>query len=107
MLAEVVLYAAPFDSAQGATSNVIAVPEQALIRTGGRDLAIIALGGGRFRPREVRVGRMADGYAEILEGLSEGDSLVTSAQFLIDSESNLRAAVEQLRAGGPHAGHAP
>ena len=76
------------------------IPEQALIRTGTRDMAVVALGEGKFQPREVRVGRSAGGVAEILDGLAEGESLVTSAQFLIDSESNLRAAVEQLRGGG-------
>jgi Cu(I)/Ag(I) efflux system membrane fusion protein len=78
---------------------VIAVPAQALIRAGGRDVAVIALGGGRFQPREVTVGREAGGWIEILDGVEEGEIIVTSAQFLIDSESNLRAAVQQLRAG--------
>jgi Cu(I)/Ag(I) efflux system membrane fusion protein len=93
MFAEVTVAASGQDS-------VVAIPEQALIRTGKRDVAVVALGEGRFQPREVRVGRSAGGFAEILEGLEEGEILVTSAQFLIDSESNLRAAVEQLRATG-------
>ena len=105
MFAEVVLRAPGSDS-------ILVVPEQALIRTGNRDVALVALGEGRYQPRDVRVGRSAGGNVEILAGLEEGETLVTSAQFLIDSESNLRAAVEQLRAagtlkpeGGNHAGH--
>ena len=70
-----------------------------MIHSGTRDIAVIALGEGRFQPRVVKVGRTANGYVEILEGLDVGDSLVVSAQFLIDSESNLRAAIEQMRGG--------
>jgi Cu(I)/Ag(I) efflux system membrane fusion protein len=81
------------------TEPVVAVPAQALIRAGSRDVAVVALGEGRFQPREVTVGREAGGWVEILEGLKEGDAIVTSAQFLIDSESNLRAAIAQLRGG--------
>lgn len=92
MFAEVVL--------QAAAAPVLAVPAQAMIRAGGRDVAVVALGGGRFQPREVVAGREADGWIEIVEGVEEGEEVVTSAQFLIDSESNLRAAVEALRAEG-------
>lgn len=76
---------------------VVAVPDQAIIRSGKRDIAVVALGNGYFEPREVRLGRTAEGYTEVLQGLSAGDSLVVSAQFLIDSESNLRAAIRQMR----------
>jgi membrane fusion protein, copper/silver efflux system len=75
----------------------VAVPEQALIRSGRRDIAIVAIGDGYFEPREVRLGSAADGYVEVLEGLHEGENLVVSSQFLIDSESNLKAAIEQLQ----------
>ena len=74
----------------------VVVPEQAIIRTGARALAVVALGRGYFEPREVRLGAAAEGKVEILEGLRPGDQLVTSSQFLIDSESNLRAAVATL-----------
>ncbi|HKP95311.1 MAG TPA: efflux RND transporter periplasmic adaptor subunit [Fibrobacteria bacterium] len=91
---------------------VVAVPEQAIIRSGRRDIAVVAAGGGRFEPREVKLGAAADGYVEVLEGLAEGESLVVSSQFLIDSESNLKAAIEQMqarqdRAGADDAGKAP
>lgn len=78
----------------------VAVPEQALIRSGRRDIAIVASGDGYFEPREVRLGSAADGYVEVLEGLREGENLVVSSQFLIDSESNLKAAIEQLQGAG-------
>lgn len=92
MLAEVVL------REPDGNSPVPAVPAQSLIRAGGRDVAVVSLGGGRYQPREVVIGREAEGWIEILEGLEEGEEVVTSAQFLIDSESNLRAAVARLRA---------
>lgn len=76
---------------------VVAVPEQAIIRSGRRNLAIVALGGGYFEPREVVLGRVSEGSVEVLEGLAEGEDLVVSSQFLIDSESNLKAAIQQLQ----------
>ena len=57
---------------------------------------ILAEGEGRFRPVEVELGREAGGNSEILKGLSEGMQVVASGQFLIDSEANLRSALEQL-----------
>jgi RND family efflux transporter MFP subunit len=78
--------------------GVLAVPEQALIRSGRRTLAVVALGGGYFEPREVALGASAGGYVEVTQGLEEGDGLVVSSQFLIDSESNLKAAVQRMQA---------
>lgn len=74
----------------------LAVPIQAVIRTGQRDVALVALEGGRFEPRDVRLGAQAGDEFEVLEGLAEGDRVVTSAQFLINSESNLQSAVRKL-----------
>ncbi len=79
------------------------MPSEAVLRTGQRDLVIVALGDGRFAPREVVLGPRADGSVQVLEGLVDGDEVVTSAQFLIDSESNLREAISKLvaeRRGG-------
>jgi Cu(I)/Ag(I) efflux system membrane fusion protein len=76
---------------------VVAVPEQAVIRSGRRDIAVVALGEGAFEPRDVKLGAAADGYVQVLEGLEVGESLVVSSQFLIDSESNLKAAIEQMQ----------
>ncbi len=73
--------------------DAVAVPDQAIIRSGERDVVVIALGGGYFDPREVKLGVTADGYVQILEGVREGERIVTSSQFLIDSESNLKAAI--------------
>jgi membrane fusion protein, copper/silver efflux system len=69
------------------------VPEQAVIRSGQKNIVILALGNGRFKPMEVTLGDYSDGYYQVLKGLSDGETIVTSAQFLIDSESNLQAAV--------------
>lgn len=99
MFAEVVLTPAP-ERAESVEGAALAVPAQALIRAGARDVAVISLGDGRYQPREVTTGREAGGWIEILEGVSEGEQIVTSAQFLIDSESNLRGAVERIRAEG-------
>ncbi|MCX7762627.1 MAG: efflux RND transporter periplasmic adaptor subunit [Candidatus Kryptonium sp.] len=76
--------------------NTIAVPEQSVIRTGKRDIVVVSLGEGRFKSVEVKLGVLADGYYQVLEGLYEGQDIVTSSHFLIDSESNLRAALAGL-----------
>ncbi|MEK6571695.1 MAG: efflux RND transporter periplasmic adaptor subunit, partial [Bacteroidota bacterium] len=73
--------------------KAIAVPDQAIIRSGERNIVVVSLGGGYFDPREVKLGVMADGYVQVLEGIREGENIVTSSQFLIDSESNLKAAI--------------
>ncbi|HLP41425.1 MAG TPA: efflux RND transporter periplasmic adaptor subunit, partial [Fibrobacteria bacterium] len=105
----------------------LAVPEQAIIRTGRRNVAIVSLGHGYFEPRDVTLGASAGEYVQVTGGLKEGDLLVISSQFLIDSESNLKSAVMGMgqhnhgaapgldpsaekskgaeAAGGTHAGH--
>jgi Cu(I)/Ag(I) efflux system membrane fusion protein len=70
------------------TDNILLVPKEAVIRTGNSDRVVIARGEGRFKSIEVKVGRYDDQFAEVLEGLNEGDKVVTSAQFLLDSESS-------------------
>lgn len=76
------------------------VPENAVIRSGMKDIVIISLGDGKFKPQEVKLGGYANGYYQVLSGLSEGNTIVTSAQFLIDSESNLKAAINQFQTSG-------
>ncbi len=71
----------------------LALPEAALLDSGERKLAFVELGEGRIEPREVRVGAVADGYYELLSGVKEGEKIVTTANFLIDSESRLKGAV--------------
>jgi len=78
----------------GETVPVIAVPASAVIDSGQRQVVLVAKGEGRFGPRPVKVGRRGDGYVEVLDGLSKGEEVVTSATFLIDAESNLKAALQ-------------
>ncbi len=75
-------------------ANVTAVPDSALIDSGTRQVVLIAKGEGRFEPRAVKIGRRGGGYVEVTEGLKQGEDVVTSATFLIDAESNLRAALQ-------------
>jgi len=69
--------------------TVLLVPTEAVIRTGRRTLVMIALPGGRYQPAEVQVGREAGGQTEIIAGLALGERIITSGQFLIDSEASL------------------
>jgi membrane fusion protein, copper/silver efflux system len=72
---------------------VVAVPDSAVIDSGTRQLVLIAKDEGRFEPRPVKLGRRGEGYVEVSDGVKEGEKVVTSATFLIDAESNLRAAL--------------
>ena len=88
--------------------NVVHIPRDALIATGGEERVIVALGDGRFQPRPVTSGLRAGDQVEILSGLQEGDQVVVSGQFLIDSESNLQATFRRMEplpepTGQPHA----
>jgi hypothetical protein len=76
--------------------ETIVVPNQSIIRSGERNIVIVSLGGGYFEPREVKLGVESDGLVQVLEGLKEGEKIVVSSQFLIDSESNLKAAIQQM-----------
>jgi Cu(I)/Ag(I) efflux system membrane fusion protein len=78
--------------------GVLAVPQDALIRTESEDRVIVALGGGRFKPVPVRIGIETGDQVEILSGLKEGEAIVVSAQFLIDSESSLQASFRRMTA---------
>ena len=84
-----------------------AVPVEAIIHSGERTLAVVALGEGRFQPRQVEIGVQADGWYEILAGVHEGERIVTSAQFLIDSESNLKSALSDMLASDDAAESSP
>jgi Cu(I)/Ag(I) efflux system membrane fusion protein len=90
---KVEMYADVVFQAGGATP-VVAVPKSAIIDSGSRTVVLVAKGEGRFEPRPVKLGRRGDGYVEVLEGLSTGEDVVTSATFLIDAESNLKAALQ-------------
>jgi len=75
---------------------VLLISSEAVIRTGKRALVMLAKGEGRYRPHEIQIGREADGRVEVLSGLSEGDAVVTSGQFLIDSEASLQGVMAQV-----------
>ena len=86
----------------------LSVSEDSVIQTGKRDIVFVTAGDGYFDPREVKVGSKATGYWEVLSGLKEGEKVVRSADFLIDSESRLKAALEGFGAGMPeHKGMQP
>jgi len=93
MYADVQVFAKP-------KRGVLVIPREALIQTGDQNRVIVALGDGKFIPMSVRVGMQTDRGVEILHGLSEGDEVVTSSQFLIDSESSLKASLARMAGGG-------
>jgi len=76
----------------------LAVPKEAVIDDGDKRYAILALPDGYFEPREIQVGEPMDDSYPVLSGLRQGDRVVTSAQFLIDSETNLQAAMQAMSA---------
>ena len=79
--------------------SAIVVPSDALVDTGEVQYVFVSKGGGRFEPRRVRAGWSGGGRVAVLEGLAEGERVVTTANFLLDSESRLRAAIEGFGAG--------
>jgi Cu(I)/Ag(I) efflux system membrane fusion protein len=96
MFADVVIYGGP-------KRDVLKVPAEAVIVTGERESVVLALGDGRFQPVDVVTGMQRSGEVEILSGLEPGDDVVTSGQFLIDSESNLQASFMRMAAPEPSA----
>lgn len=78
----------------GTPVPVLSIAESALLDTGSRQAVLVDKGQGRFEPREVKPGQRGDGYVEIRDGLAQGEAVVTSANFLIDAESNLKAALK-------------
>jgi Cu(I)/Ag(I) efflux system membrane fusion protein len=87
-----------FTGAVQETSGVL-VPSEAVITTGTRSVVIVAEGDGRFRPQEVRIGDEADGKTNVIEGLNDGETVVLSGQFLIDSEASLSGTLARLGGG--------
>ncbi len=86
-------------------AQVLLVPSETVIRTGMRSLVLLSLDGGRFQPAEVKLGQEAGGKIAVLDGLREGQSVVASGQFLIDSEASLKGVLARLsgEASGPSA----
>ncbi len=91
---------ADVEIASGSEVPVIAVPENAVISSGTRQVVIVDKGNGRFEPRDVKTGRSGGGFVAIKEGLAETDKVVVAANFLIDAESNLKAALQGLAPQG-------
>jgi Cu(I)/Ag(I) efflux system membrane fusion protein len=73
--------------------SVVSVPVSAVIDSGTRQIVLIQKGEGRFEPREVKLGARSDTYVEVIEGVKDGEQVVVAANFLIDAESNLKAAI--------------
>ncbi len=82
-------------SLQAELGNVLSVPEEAIIVAGASRVVFVDLGGGRLKPVRIKAGRNAQGFVEVLEGLSPGDSVVTSGNFLIAAETRLKTGIEQ------------
>ena len=83
----------------GSAESVLAIPESAVLDSGSRQAVLVDKGEGRFEPREVKLGHRGEGFVEVREGLTEDDPVVTSANFLIDAESNLKAALKGFAEG--------
>ena len=77
-------------------AGVVKVPEEAVLHTGERSIVIVRKDSGAFDPREISLGSAGGGFQEVRKGLKAGETVVTSAQFLIDSESNLKEAVNKI-----------
>ena len=95
-------------SLETATSDALVVPSDAVVDTGTQHLVFVAEGDGHFAPRNVKLGRRSPGESEIVSGLKDGDEVAASATFFLDSESQLRSALQaydapsaEERASGP------
>jgi len=90
----------------GGSESQLVVPSEAVIVTGKRSIVIVARDDGRFDAAEVKIGHESDGQTTILSGLEEGQSIVLSGQFLIDSEASLKSALDRLTSDSPAASQA-
>jgi membrane fusion protein, copper/silver efflux system len=90
---------------RGESRESVLVPSEALIRTGTRNVVIVALGDGRFRAADVEAGFESGGETEIRKGVQAGDKVVLSGQFLLDSEASLSASVSRLEGSNEPAAH--
>ena len=83
----------------GSGEPVLSVPESAVMDTGSRQAVFVDKGQGRFEPREVKLGHRGSGYVEVRDGVADGEPVVVAANFLIDAESNLKAALKGFSEG--------
>jgi Cu(I)/Ag(I) efflux system membrane fusion protein len=81
-----------------AVSGAVKIPSEAILHTGERNVVVVEKDKGFFEPREVTLGAEGEGYTQITKGLREGEKVVISSQFLIDSESNLKEAISKMLA---------
>ena len=88
----------------GGKGKVLTVPNSAVIDSGTRRIVLVQLAEGRFEPREVKLGSRTDNYVQVMGGVKEGDQVVVAANFLIDAESNLKAAISGFTAPASTAG---
>ena len=84
---------------------VTVVPESAVLPTGTRSVLFVVKDDGTFEPREVETGVKSDRFIEIRRGVEPGEKVATQANFLIDSESRLKAALAQMSGPAGHSGH--
>jgi membrane fusion protein, copper/silver efflux system len=84
----------------GSPEPVLAIPDSAVLDTGSRQAVFIDKGEGRFEPRDVKLGHRGGGYVEVRDGVTAGEPVVVSANFLIDAESNLKAALKGFSEAG-------
>ena len=89
------------------TRSALAIPASAVLRTGTRNIVFVDIGGGRLKPVDVELGRSASDYTEVLSGLEPDQRVVTSAQFLLDSESNLGEVMRSMISQMPSNGRQP
>jgi membrane fusion protein, copper/silver efflux system len=87
-----------FDGTPGA-GLVLSVPNSAVLDSGTRQVVLIARGEGRFEPRQVHLGTRGDDWVQVVDGIEPGERAVIGANFLIDAESNLRAALQGFADG--------
>ncbi|KZX00457.1 hemolysin D [Pseudoalteromonas luteoviolacea] len=92
MFAQISIHSDPVD-------EVVTVPKEAVIRTGQQDRVVLVVGNGQFKSVEIVIGRVTSEYIEVLDGLAAGDEIVTSAQFLIDSESSKNSDFKRMNVG--------
>jgi Cu(I)/Ag(I) efflux system membrane fusion protein len=88
MFADVTLHAKP--------RSVLQVPDDAVLESGTRNIVFVAEGEGVLSPREIALGDRGEGMVEVRSGLKEGDVVVRGANFLVDSESRLKAAISAM-----------
>jgi Cu(I)/Ag(I) efflux system membrane fusion protein len=89
MFAQITIYA-------GKQVDALVIPSEAVIRSGAKSQVFVVRGAGKFEPRLITTGLASSNEIAVLEGLKEGEEVVTSAQFLIDSESKLREATSKM-----------